>query len=307
MSLATMRRAIERGINWIDTAAIYGLGHSEKMVGLLLREMPAAERPLVFTKCGLIWDPRDRMAAPRRLLTPASIRKECRVVAPAARRRADRPLPVPLAGPERYAGRGLVGDDAGARRGRESPGRRRVELRRRRCSTGARPIGHVDSLQPPFSMINRTSAAEGDPVVRDPRRRRHLLQPDAVRSADRQFRRRSASLRWLSDDWRRRAPEFQPPNLARNLALRDALRPIARRHDTSVSAVAIAWALAWPGVTAAIVGARTPAQVDGWIGAAGLTLANEDLADIAVAIQRTGAGTGPVPAGSGENRSTVLA
>jgi aryl-alcohol dehydrogenase-like predicted oxidoreductase len=76
-SLATMRHALERGVNWIDTAAVYGLGHSEKIVGLLLREVPHAERPYVFTKCGLVWSAQDRMREPRRILTPESIRKEC--------------------------------------------------------------------------------------------------------------------------------------------------------------------------------------------------------------------------------------
>jgi aryl-alcohol dehydrogenase-like predicted oxidoreductase len=96
------------------------------------------------------------------------------------------------------------------------------------------------------------------------------------------------------DDWRRRSPYFKEPNLSRNLALRDSLRPIAQRHNTSVSSVAIAWTLSWPGVTGAIVGARTPAQVDGWIGAASLELTDRDLTEIAAAIERTGAGTGPI-------------
>jgi len=96
------------------------------------------------------------------------------------------------------------------------------------------------------------------------------------------------------DDWRRRSLQFQQPALGRNLALRDALEPIARRHGATVSAVAVAWTLAWPGVTGAIVGARTPSQVDGWIGAATLELSAADLDEIAAAISRTGAGTGPV-------------
>jgi aryl-alcohol dehydrogenase-like predicted oxidoreductase len=96
-----------------------------------------------------------------------------------------------------------------------------------------------------------------------------------------------------AEDWRRRSPEFQLPRLARNLALRDALRPIARRYDTTVSAVAIAWTLAWPGVTGAIVGARSPEQVEGWLGAAALELADADLDQIAGAIGRTAAGAGP--------------
>ncbi len=101
------------------------------------------------------------------------------------------------------------------------------------------------------------------------------------------------------DDWRRRSPQFQQPALGKNVALRDALKPIARRHGTTASAVAVAWTLAWPGVTGAIVGARTAAQVDGWIGAATLDLTAADLDEIAAAITRTGAGTGPTrPAAS---------
>jgi aryl-alcohol dehydrogenase-like predicted oxidoreductase len=99
--------------------------------------------------------------------------------------------------------------------------------------------------------------------------------------------------RMANDDWRRRSPEFNSANLNRNLALRDALKPIAQRHRTSVSSIAIAWVLSWPGVTSAIVGARSPEQVDGWIGAANLELSRADLGEIARAIERTGAGSGP--------------
>src|SRR5438552_10123926 len=76
-SLAAMRRALEQGVNWIDTAPVYGLGHSEEVVGRRLRGLPAAERPLVFTKCGLIWDARSPMVQSRRVLEPESIAREC--------------------------------------------------------------------------------------------------------------------------------------------------------------------------------------------------------------------------------------
>src|SRR5437868_3480380 len=76
-SIATMKRALELGVNWIVTAAIYGLGHSEEVVGRLLKELPPAERPLIFTKCGLVWDEKDRMKDAARILAPASIRMEC--------------------------------------------------------------------------------------------------------------------------------------------------------------------------------------------------------------------------------------
>jgi diketogulonate reductase-like aldo/keto reductase len=99
--------------------------------------------------------------------------------------------------------------------------------------------------------------------------------------------------KFSEDDWRRRSPDFQEPKLSRNLALRDALRPIAQRHGTTVSAVAVAWVIAWPGITGAIVGGRSPQQVDDWIGAATLNLTSADLQQIADAIVRTGAGSGP--------------
>src|SRR5438270_11825562 len=76
-SIKTMRHALDLGINWIDAAAVYGLGHSEEVVGRLLRDMPKSERPLVFTKCGLVWDESDRMKQPRRVLRPESARREC--------------------------------------------------------------------------------------------------------------------------------------------------------------------------------------------------------------------------------------
>src|ERR1700694_2368337 len=99
--------------------------------------------------------------------------------------------------------------------------------------------------------------------------------------------------RFAEDDWRRHSPEFNEPNLSRNLALRDALRPIAQRHRAAAPAVAVDWPLACPGVTGAIVGGRSPQQVDGWIGAASLELTAADLNEISDAIVRTGAGEGP--------------
>jgi aryl-alcohol dehydrogenase-like predicted oxidoreductase len=158
--------------------------------------------------------------------------------------------------------------------------------------THCEAIRHVDSLQPPFSLINRAAAdtqlpwcASHDTGVICYSPMQSGLLTDSF-TAD-----RMSSL--AADDWRHRAPEFKQPHLRRNLLLRDALRPIAKRHDTSVSAIAIAWTLAWTGVTGAIVGARTPTQVDGWIGAASIELAPQDLDGIARAIQQTGAGVGP--------------
>jgi len=154
-------------------------------------------------------------------------------------------------------------------------------------------IRHVDSLQPPFSLIRRDAAERQIPWCTE--HETGVIAYSPMQSGlltDAFAAPRVAAL--AQDDWRRRSPQFQQPALGKNLALRDALKPIARRHGATVSAVAVAWTLAWPGVTGAIVGARTAAQVDGWIGAATLELTTADLDEIAAAISRTGAGTGPV-------------
>jgi len=157
----------------------------------------------------------------------------------------------------------------------------------------AEQVGHVDTLQPPFSAIRREvaaaelswCAAHGTGVIVYSPMQSGLLTGAFTLE-------RAAQLG--ADDWRSRSPDFTGVGLGRNVALADALRPIARRHGVTVAAVAVAWTLAWTGVTGAIVGARSPDQVDGWIGAASLELTDTDLDDVSVAIRRTGAGTGPV-------------
>jgi aryl-alcohol dehydrogenase-like predicted oxidoreductase len=289
-SLATMRHALELGINWIDTAAIYGLGHSEEVVGQLLHELPPSARPLIFTKCGLVWDERDRMKPPQRNLSPDSIRRECE----ASLRRlgvecidlyqfhwpdAGTPVEDSWAAMVKLIEEGKV----------RAAGVSNFDATLlERCEA----IRHVDSLQPPFSLINRAAAEKEIPwcashdtgvICYSPMQSGLLTESFTAE--------RVAAL--AEDDWRRRAAEFQQPDLRRNLALRDALQPIAQRHETSVSCIAIAWALSWPGVSGAIVGARTPEQVDGWIGGAAIELTRRDLDEIGAAIWDSKTGTGP--------------
>jgi aryl-alcohol dehydrogenase-like predicted oxidoreductase len=295
-SIAAMRRAIDRGVNWIDTAAVYGLGHSEEVVGRFVRSLPANERPLVFTKCGLIWDGRNRHAEPRRVLAPDSIRRECE--ASLRRLGVERIDLYQFHWPDES---GVPLDESwGAMRRLVEEGKVRLAgvsnfdaARLEQCER----TRHVDSLQPPFSLIRREAAgaeipwcaAHGTGVIGYSPMQSGLL-------TDRFTASRVAGM--AADDWRRRSPQFQEPNLSANLALRDALQPIAERHRTSVASVAVAWTLAWPGVTGAIVGARSPEQVDGWIGAAALALSDDDLARIARAIETTRAGAGPRAPGS---------
>jgi aryl-alcohol dehydrogenase-like predicted oxidoreductase len=294
-SLAAMRHAIERGINWIDTAAVYGLGHSEEVVGRLLPGLPADRRPLVFTKCGMVWDEPGPQAEIRRVLTPDSIRAECE----ASLRR----LGVERIDLYQFHWSDEIGtpveDSWGAMVRLVEEGKVRaigvsnfgVDLLSR-CER----VRHVDSAQPPFSLIRREAATDVIPWCAA--HRTGVIGYSPMQSGiltERFSAERVASL--APDDWRRRSREFQLPNLERNLALRDALRPIAARHGATVSAVAVAWTLAWPGVSGAIVGARSPEQVDGWIHAATLRLTAEDLDEIAEALERTGAGRGPVRPG----------
>lgn len=290
-SLDTMRCALELGINWIDTAAVYGLGHSEEVVGRLLRDLPEGERPLVFTKCGLVWDERDRMAAPRRVLRPDSIRRECEA---SLRRLGVERIdlyqfhwPDETGTPVEDSWEAMVRliEEGKVRAGGVS--NFDVSLLQR-CEA----VRHVDSLQPPFSLIRREAAESVIPwcaahdtgVICYSPMQSGLLTDGFSRARVQHL---------AEDDWRRRSRDFQQPALDRNVALRDALRPIAERHGTTVSAVAVAWTLAWPGVSGAIVGARSPSQVSGWVRAATLELSPEDLDEIATAVERTGAGDGP--------------
>src|SRR6266852_8273982 len=211
-SLAAMRRALEVGVNWIDTAAVYGLGLSEELVGRLLRELPPADRPYVFTKGGLVWDDCDRMAEPRRVLKPESIRTE--VDASLRRLGVERidlyqfhwpddtgtavedswEAMVQLVEAGKIRAAGVSNFDVGLLA---------------RCEA----IRHVDSLQPPFSLIDRAAAHEvpwcashqTGVICYSPMQ--SGLLTDTFRAA------RVAKL--ADDDWRRHAEEFQEPHLSR--------------------------------------------------------------------------------------------
>ncbi|HUQ99147.1 MAG TPA: aldo/keto reductase, partial [Gemmatimonadaceae bacterium] len=153
-------------------------------------------------------------------------------------------------------------------------------------------LNHVESLQPPFSLINRDAAASEIPWCNAHRTGVICYSPMQSGILTDTFSTQRVK-RMAADDWRPKSPRFQSPHIEKSVKLRDALRPIAERHDTTVSAVAVAWTLAWPAVTGAIVGARTPEQVDGWVGAATLSLTPMDLDEITTAIDRTSAGSGP--------------
>jgi len=290
-SVIAIRHAVERGINWIDTAAIYGLGHSEELVGRALAEMPEGDRPYVFTKCGLIRDEQNRKATPRQVGAPDSIR--CEVEASLKRLGVERidlyqmHWPAEDGTPIEEYWQALLDLKAEGKV-------RAVGLSNHNVAQleAAERLGHIDTLQPPFSAIRRDAAQDLLPWCDAHETGVIVYSPmQAGLLSGRFTAERAAAL--PNDDWRSRNALFQGEALERNLRLADAFRPVAERHRTTVAAAAVAWTLAWPGVTGAIVGARNPQQVDGWIDAASLQLSAEDMANIARAIDALEAGSGP--------------
>lgn len=284
-SIAAIRRAIDHGVNWIDTAPAYGLGHSEEVVARALSEIPPAQRPYVFTKCSLVWDDARTVS---HNLTAASIRRECEEsLRRLAVERIDlyqihwprwaaQPEPAPGSVEEAWATLAEL--------------QREGKVRHIGVSNFtvadlniARAIAPVASLQPPYSLLRRDVERELLPycqqhgigvIVYSP-----MLSGLLTGAMTRE---RIAQL--APGDWRRNNKEFQEPQLTRNLALVEVLRTVGARYGRSPGEVAIAWVLRHPAVTGAIVGGRSAAQVDGVVGAASLELSADDVAEIEAAI-----------------------
>ena len=289
-AIAAIRHAVESGVNWIDTAAVYGLGHSEQVVAAALDGIPAADRPYVFTKGGLVWDDTDRSIAPRRVGNPASLRRE---VENSLRRLNVERIDLYQMHWPAEDGTALA-DYWQALLDLKAEGKvRAVGLSNHEIAQlgAAEALGHVDTLQPPFSAIHRETAdllswtrAHNTGVIVYSPMMSGLLTGAFTRA-------RVAGL--PADDWRRSSADFTT-ELDANLIVANALREVARRHGISQPAAAVAWTLAFEGVTGAIVGARSPEQVDGWLAAASTPLTPEDLDTVADAIAASGAGEGPV-------------
>jgi aryl-alcohol dehydrogenase-like predicted oxidoreductase len=296
-SIAAIRRAVDEGINWIDTAAVYGVGHSEEIVGRALTAYATAEEVFVCTKCGRKTRPD---GSPYGDLRPASIRGECE--ASLRRLGVERVdlyqihWPDPDSGTpleESWSAMAELVDEGKVRWiGVSNFDVNQLE----RCEA----IRHVDSVQPPLSMLQRQALRTVIPWAAEHQTGVIVYSPMASGLLSGTFDR--ARLENLpSDDMRLRRPEFTDPSLPRNLALVERLRTLAHELGCSVAEVAIAWTLAQDGVTGAIVGARRPDQVGGWIGAAHLELSDELLRAIDAAIVETGAGADEAPAVPGSS------
>jgi aryl-alcohol dehydrogenase-like predicted oxidoreductase len=277
-SIAAIRRAIDLGINWIDTAAVYGLGHSEEVVARALRQVPASRRPFVFTKCSLVWNDRRELS---HCLQADSIRKE--IEGSLTRLGVEAidlyqihwPQFAPGNAPDIEEGWQVLADL------RRAGKVRHIGVSNFDVQQMARvaPIAPIASLQPPYSILARNIEAEILPYCQAHDIGVIVYSPMASGLLSGTMTRERIAA-FPADDWRRRHPEFQEPRLARNLQLVEQLRAIGRRHDRSPGEVAIAWTLRHPAVTAAIVGARRPSQVDGFIGAGTFRVSADEIEEI---------------------------
>jgi aryl-alcohol dehydrogenase-like predicted oxidoreductase len=269
-SIAAIHRALDAGVNWIDTAAVYGLGHSEEVVARALKT--TSHKPYVFTKSGMVWDENRQITN--------SLKHIRREVEDSLRRlqvdvidlyQIHWPKPdeeveegwtamaeLQRQGKVRYIGASNFSVD---------------QLKR------ALKIAPVTSLQPPYSMINRTAEAEILPfckennigVINYSPMQSGLLTGAMTKERVAQF---------PKDDFRRNAKNFQEPLLSRNLELAALLGEIGERHNVAAGVVAIAWTLHNPAITAAIVGGRSAKQVDGTLAAATFRLTEPEYNEI---------------------------
>jgi aryl-alcohol dehydrogenase-like predicted oxidoreductase len=271
-SIAAIRAALDAGMNWIDTAAVYGLGRSEEVVGRTLQGL--THRPYVFTKCERVWNEQREIGGS---LKAESIRGECE--ASLRRLKVDvidlYQIHWPLPAEDIEEGWSTMAQlkQEGKVRCIGVSNFNVSQLKR------AQAIAPVTSLQPPYSLLVRGVEEEILPYCAEQKIGVIVYAP--MRSGlltGAMTRERAAAL--PSSDWRHNSPDFFEPRLSRNLRLVDLLAAIGKRHGATPGEVAIAWTLRHPAVTAAIVGVRHPRQVPGVQGAAELRLTPADLAEI---------------------------
>ena len=267
-SVAAIREALDCGINWIDTAAAYGFGHSEEVVARALEGVH--DRPYVFTKCSLVPDERRQIC---HSLKAGSIRRECE--ASLRRLRVERIdlYQIHWPDPDQDIEEGWATLAALQKEGKV----RHIGVSNFNVAQmkRAQAIAPTTSLQPRYSLLHRDIEAEVLPFAA--RENIGVIAYSPMGSGlltGAMTRERIASL--PADDWRKRHPDFQEPQLARNLRLVSLLRTIGRLHGSPPAEVAVAWVLNQPGVTGAIVGARRPGQIEGVVGAADLKLTEVD-------------------------------
>ncbi|AVH67215.1 aldo/keto reductase [Nostoc sp. 'Peltigera membranacea cyanobiont' N6] len=271
-SIEAINRALDLGVNWIDTAAIYGLGHSEEVVAKALKGR--SSRPYIFTKCSMIWDEKGEIG---RSLKADSVRREVE----ASLRRLDIETidlyQIHWPNPDSDIEEGWTTlaklKDEGKVRYIGVSNFNVEQLKR------IQNIAPVTSLQPPYSLVKPDVEKEILPFCKENNIGVIVYSPmQSGLLTGKMTSERIANL--PDDDWRKESSEFQKPRLSRNLKLVEVLQQIGKQYDRAAGEVAIAWTLNNPAVTAAIVGARNPQQVDGIIAAGEFRLNQQELEQI---------------------------
>jgi aryl-alcohol dehydrogenase-like predicted oxidoreductase len=273
-SIAAIHRALELGVNWIDTAAAYGFGRSEQVVGRALEGIPQDERPYVFTKASLLEGPGRAVV---HNLKRDSILREAEASLERLGVDAIDLYQIHWPIPDENVEEGWAAFAELKEQGRVrhiGVSNFSVEQLRR-----AQAIAPVETLQPPYSLIDREAERELLPFAEREGIGVIVYSPMASGLlTGAMTRERIANL--PDDDWRKHDARFQEPRLSQHLALVERMQAVAERHDTSAGAVAVAWALGNPAVDGAIVGLRRPDQVDPILAAASLDLDARDVAEI---------------------------
>jgi len=272
-SVATIRYALEQGVNWIDTAPVYGLGHSEEVVGQAIKGLRG--KVIIATKCGLVWDEKGNISD---RLKKESIRREVEASLKRLKIEAIDLYQIHWPDPDQKIKEAWSTMADLVKEGKVryiGVSNFNVEQLNR-----IRPIHPIASLQPPYSMLNRDienelldyCKAHDIGVIVYSSMECGLLTGKYTKEGIQNM---------PKDDWRRtKSPHFQEPELTANLKLIEGLRPIAEKNGRTIAQLAVAWVLRRPEVTAAIVGARHPSQIKETVLAGGWVLSGEDIAAI---------------------------
>ena len=268
-SIETIHYALDKGVNWIDTAPVYGLGHSEEVVGKAIKGM--SEKPLIFTKCCFTWDEQGEITPS---LKAAKVREEVEASLKRLDIEAIDLYQIHWPNPEEEIEEGWQTMLELQKEGKVrflGVSNHSVEQMEK-----LEKLGHISSLQPPYSLLNRDNEQTTLPWCKNNNTGVICYSPMASGMlTGKMTRERIAS---LTDDWRKEAPDFTEPKLTRNLLVVEKLKEVANKHGREVTEIALAWVLKNPAVTGAITGMRTPEQVNGLVGAAEVELTDEDIA-----------------------------
>jgi aryl-alcohol dehydrogenase-like predicted oxidoreductase len=274
-SIGAIIHALELGINWIDTAAIYGLGHSEEIVGKAIQGYNG-NKPYVFTKCSMVWDKDKNITLSH---DPASMRKECENSL--KRLKIDYIDLYQIHWPPEN-------NDDKIEPAWEMMAKLKEEGKVRWIGVSnfnvaqikrAMKIAPVTSLQPPYNLINRKNESEILPFCKENNIGVIVYSPMSSGLLTGTFSKERAA-KLPDDDWRSKSANFLEPKLTKNLELADLLKSIGKKHERNAGEIAIAWVLKNPAVTAAIVGARNAKQVNGVMSAWEVKLNDQDILEL---------------------------